>query len=371
MSGPVRTTISAAAFAAVLAFGLAAGEAAGAAQELSKWESYFAELAKLPAAERQARLIEAAKKEGKIAIAMSVTRDGKENAKLFTAKYPFITETAFEYKASAASAEQFVAEETAGRHLTDAMEINTPDLGMILEKDMVARYRTPATDRIRPNFKVFLDPQDRFVPYYVNEHGIGYNPKMLERLHIAAPTSYEDLCDPRFKDNNSFDPPETRLITGLYEMFGRDEAKLVAWMKCIGENSPITMRGHSQRAMLLLAGDHAVSADLIVYDGARRNMENPEKAPFKVVYEAPLLVNARAVVISKNANNPNRAALYADHMLDDDTQALFFSYWRGTMTGKHPFLPDDAKLVPYTYIDDKRLERLHGFWRKYISNGKS
>ena len=102
--------------AAALAMGIAAP---AQAQNLSANEKLFAELAKLPAEERKARLIAGAKKEGKLEMIHSLRRKlGRDHIKGFTKMYPFI-EVKNSDMGSQDAAERLVAEETAGRHLTD------------------------------------------------------------------------------------------------------------------------------------------------------------------------------------------------------------------------------------------------------------
>ena len=78
------------AFASLAAFLVAVTAPAGA-QSLSANEKLYAELAKLPAKERQARLVAGAKKEGTIEMIHSLRRKlGRNHIKGFTKKYPFI-----------------------------------------------------------------------------------------------------------------------------------------------------------------------------------------------------------------------------------------------------------------------------------------
>ena len=347
---------------------LAAGALQAADRPLTKHEQLYADMAKLSVEEREMRFVEGARKEGKINVLTGTRgRMAQENMDMFTKRYPFI-KLAYTSNSSPIVTELLISETAAGKHLSDAMSGNTPNFWILLEQNIAARFPTPSLDLIPARYAGFKDPENRFLPYYTTDHSIGFNPTMMKPEEY--PTSYQDLCHSRFKGQVSFEPAESQFLIGLYEMFGRDEQKVQDWLKCIGQNEPIITKGHTTRLMLMMAGDHSVSPDLLAYNGVFLNRRNPKKAPYQVAYGAPLMVNATAIVINNNASNPNAAALFSDFHLSDEMQAYLYDQLRGTMKGAHPFLPDEAILIPYAYVDDALEERLHSYWNKFIGSQK-
>jgi ABC-type Fe3+ transport system substrate-binding protein len=365
MTTAFTATLTGAALTAMLIAAAPANTASAA--QLNKIEKTFAELDKLSPADRHAKIVAAAKKEGKVIISVGPSATGRRHVRLFDKRYPYL-DTGYLRVNSARSQEIFLSEEAAGKHLTDAMAINAPDLGIMFKRDLAARFPTPAADKIEKKYNNFKDPQNRWHPYYTSAHGITYNPRLLKELKIDPPKSYLDLCHPRFKGQVSYEPAEARMIIGLWEMYARDDKKLIQWMTCMGKNEPITMRGHTTRTDLMLAGDHAVSPDMLIYNGTKKNDKNPKKAPFKVNYDAPLLVTARGVIINKNAANPMRAAMFSDWVLSTESQKFLFKEYRGTVVGPHPFMPDNAILIPTKNIDVKKLDWMFKMWKKHVSN---
>src|SRR5262249_55567399 len=97
-----------------------------AARDLTAAEKVFADLAKLPPNERQARIVEGAKKEGKSRFVHSLRGAlGTEHVALFVKRYPFVRVEQSEL-GSQDAADRLVTEETAGRHITDAVVSETP-----------------------------------------------------------------------------------------------------------------------------------------------------------------------------------------------------------------------------------------------------
>jgi ABC-type Fe3+ transport system substrate-binding protein len=263
------------------------------------------------------------------------------------------------------AAERLIAEETAGRHLTDVLSLAVPDLPVILKQDLLANYPTPATARIPKKFQGLIDKENRWLPWYWSEHGISYNTNLIPQ--DKAPKDWQDLCKPAYKGQVSFDPPETRFMVGLYVLMG--EEKFKAWLKCMGENRPIIQRGHTQRMNLMLAGDHAVQGDNFLYVGAEAKKKDP-KTPYAIVYSAPILAYAGAMVINKNSPHPYASALFSDWTLSDESQKYVANEFRGPLIGKHPYLPDDAKVVTFGYVSDEIVDRLHEYWNQYIGKKK-
>src|SRR4026207_1228353 len=110
---------------------------APAAEEI--WKS----LEKLPAAEREKKLIEGAKKEGEM---VWYTNSGIENAtryiQAFKKNFPFINAQVWRAKTRQVT-QRAIAEANAGKHLVDVIKPSTDLLPPMLEKNLLAKYETP------------------------------------------------------------------------------------------------------------------------------------------------------------------------------------------------------------------------------------
>jgi iron(III) transport system substrate-binding protein len=239
----------------------------------SSAEKLYAELSKLKPDQREKRLEEGARKEGKLNFVHTWRgKLAKSHMAVFEKRYPYL-KVEMSDLGSQDAAERFIAEERVGRHLTDALSLAVPDLAVILRHNISAKYSTPATAKILNQYHGFLDPENRWTPWYWSEHGISYNINLVGPDH--APKTWFDLCKPAFKGQISFDPAETRFLAGLYVMMGEEKTK--EWLKCIGENKPIIQAGHTQRMELMLTGDHAVQGDNYLYQGVEAKKKIPRR----------------------------------------------------------------------------------------------
>ena len=324
-------------------------------------EQIYAELATLSPEVRAERILEGARKEGKFRYINSLrSATGSRMQATFQKRYPFLKAELTEL-GSQDAAERLVAEEATGRHLTDLIIAAISDLTEVQARNIPAVYPTPAVKRVGKQYENFIDPQNRLLPLEGNEHGIVYNTNLVK----SPPKSYEDLCDARFKGSVSFDPLEVRFLVGMYKIFDEDLSRVDKFIKCISENDPIIQRGHLQRHQLMIAGDHAISPDQYLNAGSTDLRKNP-KTPFGVVYEAPIAVAALVSLINKNAEYPYSAALFADWTLSDECQTILFEEFRGPVVGKHPYFPDNAKLVAYGSVPPDIENKLVDIWKKYM-----
>lgn len=338
-----------------------------AAQELSPVEKIYAELAKLPPEERAKRIEEGARKEGKLSVVHTLRGElGSGHLALFTKRYPFIKLDGNVDIGSQDAAERLVAEESAGRHLTDIITGGLPDFTEPLRRNFLARYETPANKAILPQYKRFEDPQNRWMIFYWSEHGISYNPKLVPAE--KAPKQWMDLCDPFFKGSVSFDPAEARYLSGLYAIFGSLEAT-EKFIKCIGDNQPIIQRGHSQRVELMIAGDHMVQGDNYLYHGLTIQKKTPA-APYAIVYTAPIMAGMGVGGINRNAANPYAAALFTDWSITQESQEYLAQRYRGPVTIKHPYLPDNVTLVDNNDPPKEIADKLMDMWLTYVEKRK-
>jgi len=326
-------------------------------------DQIYAEIAKLPAAERQQRLEDGARREGKLVLIHTMRGNlSVDHVALFKKRYPFLSVSLEGDIGSQDAAERLYAEETAGRHLTDVINIALPDVTTLAGKTMVARYPTPAVAALLPPYRGFIDAENRWTPWYWSEHGISYNARLVPK--DKAPTQWTDLCNPLFKGSVSFDPAEDRYLSGLYAIMGEEATEKL--LKCIGDNNPIIQRGHTQRIELMLAGDHMVQGDNYLYHGISVQRKNPS-APYAIAYAVPVMGFAGIAVINRNTTRPYAAALWTDWTLTQESQAYVGSLLRGPVALKHPYLPDSAKIVTYNDAPPDVAKRLLGYWNRYVA----
>jgi ABC-type Fe3+ transport system substrate-binding protein len=178
-----------------------------------------------------------------------------------------------------------------------------------------------------------------------------------------APKKWMDLCGPFFRGNFSFDPVQSRLVSGFYALFGADT---VNFIRCLGNNKPIVQRGIQERFTLMMAGDHMIDADAYPYQAIDEKRKNPN-VPL-AISPAPVLAGFGAIGINRNTTHPYASALFTDFMLSDAEQNFLYRHLRGPVTMKHPYLPDNADLVVIPNLPSETLDPLVDEWKRDLDS---
>src|SRR5499433_142664 len=127
--------------------------------QTSAADQLYAEFAKLPAPERQKRLEDGARRDGKLVLIHTMRGNlSVDHVALFKKRFPFLNIELEGDIGSQDAAERLYAEETAGRHLTDVINIALPDITTLVARNMVARNPTPAVAALLPPYRGFIDP---------------------------------------------------------------------------------------------------------------------------------------------------------------------------------------------------------------------
>ena len=97
-----------------------------------------------PISERSNSKTVRARRASSISFILGAVRSRAIMSLFFEKRYPFVKVEMGDI-GSQDAAERFIAEETAGRHLTDILTLGVPDMAVILKQNLVAKYPTPAT----------------------------------------------------------------------------------------------------------------------------------------------------------------------------------------------------------------------------------
>jgi iron(III) transport system substrate-binding protein len=231
---------------------------------------------------------------------------------------------------------------------------------------ILARFPTPATDKMLPQFKGLLDKHNRWIVYSWNEQGISYNTRMVKEAD--APKDWFDLCKPQFKGEIGIEQ-RGRFLIFMHMMMG--EEKLKEWLTCFGKNDPIIMRGATVRLELMLAGDHSVEGANSFYRGMEYiRSKGADKVPFKPVYSTPIMAQPSGCFINRMSPRPYTAALYCDMQLSDATQKYLFDQFRNPVTMPSPFMPTEAQLITVGPMAVDFVAKLHGYWQTSVGTKK-
>jgi iron(III) transport system substrate-binding protein len=267
-------------------------------------------------ADPTAKLVEGAKKEGKLSWYTSMNvNESKPLADDFEKQYPFIKVELF--RSSGEKIQNRVTTETrAGRWNFDVAGLS--EIGTLIEHKLIAPYYSPEA---KGYIKEFKDPQGRWNAVYINYYVPGYNIRQVAEKD--APKRWEDFLDPRWKDKISIDQEEYPWYVTLLAAWGKEKTN--KYMNALAKQNIQWRKGHALIAQLMGAGEFPLA---IVY-AHRVESDKKKGAPLEWVNTVdPIVVSVHSVGLSAKPSRPNAARLFIDFILAKNSQEKIRSFNR-------------------------------------------
>jgi iron(III) transport system substrate-binding protein len=246
---------------------------------------------KLPANERQRRLEEGAKKEGNLSIYSNHgIETTQEYANAFNKKYPFIkVETA--RLQGAKGLDRILLEHRVGKLSADVVGVDFDNIEELMKANVHARYDSP-------DYTLAV---------------IAYNTNLVKPNE--APKGYQDLLNPKWKNDISIDNEPEQAVFGWLMEWG--EARTAEYMKSLMRNGAVARRGHTLQVQLLCSGETKIAVE--VYPPRVMQMKYEKKCPIAMVFPNPTPGSLGSHTgITRTARSPHAAALYIDFLLSED-----------------------------------------------------
>lgn len=300
-------------------------------------------------------VLEGAKKEG--ALVFYTTMDIQNSRPLldaFMKKYPFVKGDLVRLGGTA-MVSRIMTEAQAGGNRFDVAVGISPSYVPMREKNLIAPYMSPEFPSL---YDDLYEPKGYWATVYLNTIVLGYNTKNIARGEL--PKLYEDLLKPQYKQKFIIDIENHDLFVGLSQEWGREKA--LAYFKGLAKQEPVFLRGNTNRANLVSAGERALT---FVYAQVIERMKQTG-APVDWIPLEPVSVEVNVSMISAKAAHPNAARLFVDYLISKDGQEFLKTFRR--IGPRKDVKPDPPKLfegfrrrviAPENYKNLGEITRLH------------
>ncbi|MBM4260208.1 MAG: extracellular solute-binding protein [Deltaproteobacteria bacterium] len=273
-------------------------------------EELWRALEKLPAAEREKKLVEGAKKEGEM---VWYTNSGIENAtryiQAFRKKYPFINANFWRSKTRQVT-QRVVSEANAGKHLVDVIKPSTDLLPIFLEKNLIAKYDTPMRA---------IYPAHAKSAFYTNMNYafrvFAFNPRKVSLKDVAK--SWEDLLHPRWKSEILFDESSLEEVMALLAAWGKE--KTVNYLNKLSQQQLLIRVGRDTTTQMMMVGEAQMAVTTYGYNNESLRATN---APVDWVAQDLIPTLIYPLTLARNAPHPHAAALFYDYLISEEGQRL-------------------------------------------------
>ncbi len=265
----------------------------------------------IPVSDDWNKVMEAAKKEGKVVLYSSGSPAFEEPMiKKFEEQYGIKVE----YNRLGGGEmviKKFETEVKAGQNLADGLTLTDATLALYAVKNgWLDKAKTPNTEKILPQFK---DKEGFYFVTALIPQPIIYNNKMLSS--DTAPKNYQDLADPKWKG---------KVLMGSPENAGTSVLTIAAWVDLykwdfinkLKQNELTEMNKQAEAVQAVSRGEKPVV--VASYSWAAQMIK--QGAPLSANWPENIVVSKNVYVIPKNAPHPNAARVFMDYCLSQGYQ---------------------------------------------------
>ena len=298
--------------------------------------------------DREARLIELAKKEGELSVyhvypALPVVMAA------FTKKYGIKVKA---WRAGSEAVLQRVGAETrGGRFEVDIVQNNAPENEAAYREKLLAEVWSPG----------LKDLVAGAAPAHHSWAGItldvwvsAFNTAAVKKDEL--PRSYNDLVDPRWKGRLAIEGYNQIWFGTLLGELG-EEAGLRLFNTVVATNGISARKGHSVLANLVASGD--IPLALTVYSWIPEQLKK-KGAPIDSIAIQPLLAQPSTIAMLKRAPNPASALLFHDFMLGEGQRLLA----EAQFVPASRLVDSPMRQVPMKLIDPAKALDQQDRWQK-------
>lgn len=326
-------------------------------------EKLLDEINKLPDAERQARLVTGAKKEGAVIWYVAMNRAyAQDLISAFEVQYPFLKVNALT-GGGGALLNKVLTEYRARSYLYDVFNTRSMTINTLKKAGAIMRYRTPYRAQLRESF---YDKEGFLNGIFATPLVFIYNTTMVNRRE--APTSMEDLANPKWSGKMAIDDESFDWLAAMLDYYG--EAKGIELATRIGQQSLNVRRGVTLITQLVAAGEFPIEIDCHHQEAiAKKKLGAPIDYNFPQPYVP--VKSLIPIYMAARPPHPHAAALLADFLMSKRGQEIMYGQgrWVGhkSISGKGPDDIGDRKVVipsPEKWGD--RYQELIGLYNKLL-----
>jgi len=273
---------------------------------------------------REERLIEGAKKEGKVVFwhTGGSAQEWEPLFNKFRQRYPFLAVE--HWRADDQQVHQKITMEArAGVFNVDLASTEINLIAGIKKTGLMKKYAWPNTARWSSQYK---DPEGYWIARTVSCAAVTYNINLVSASQ--APKNWDDLLDSKWKDAMSLGKDSSDWVLMLWAAWGKE--KTIRYLKNLSKNNIALGAGATARTEMLAAGAYKIDLRLNLHQILEYQKRG---APIEWVKTDPMLLKSTPVFIAEHAPHPNAVMLFADWFTSLEAQQAYHD-----ATGR--FVPD-------------------------------
>lgn len=288
-------------------------------------------------ADRNQKLIDAAKKEGEVTwyTTMAPT-ESRPLAAAFEKKYGIKVAL---WRAPGEQMLQRIITEAQARHYTfDIIESDSNQTEKLARENLTSEFYSPFIADLPPSA---IPPHRKWMPDRFNYIVTAFNTNKVKAADI--PKTYEGFADPKWKDRLALEASDFIWMDTMIGAMGKDKG--TAFFRQLADLHPDLRKGHPLLVKLIGAGEVQVglTAYLANVESGKAHGEPVDWAPVK-----PVIAVSFSIALATNAPHPNAALLFSDFILSPEGQGLLDTMGRFPASTK---IKNKLINFPFTVVD--------------------
>ena len=305
--------------------------------------------------DREARLVEGARKEGGVSLYTSlVVEDIGAAAAAFEKKYGI--KVKYWRASSEKILQRVLAEVRAGRHEFDVVETNGPELEALSREKTLAAATSSHNADLLP---AAVRPHRQWVGLRLNLFVQAYNTNLVKKAEL--PRSYQDLLDPKWKGKLAIEAEDIDWFAAVVTDLG--ESTGLKLFRDIASTNGLTVRkGHTLLAGLVASGEAPLALTLYNHNAERLKRKG---APIEWFAIQPAFARVNGIALGRAAPHPHAAVLFYDFMLSPEGQRIL---QKADYVPTNLKLNDPATRLNLKFIDPAMVLDESGLWDRHFQD---
>ena len=308
---------------------------------------------------QDAKLIEAAKKEGRVVI-----YGGLETETVDVLQKTFEKKTGIEmqwWRASSTKVmDRVLTEHRTGKPIFDVVLGTTAAMEILSKEGILGKYESPSAAGF-PKSAIHLDLGPRYRNVII---GVVYNKGMIKPSD--APKSFEDLLKPQFKGKLAMPDPTqhtttTQWLASLQKIMGKEKAD--KFIQDLAATRPMLVESLLPAGERVSTGEMSIAITYVKY----AYIYSQKGAALDYVRLPKMLGEGHYIALSNKAPRPNAGKVFIDHFLNDESMSIMAKMGEFVnRKGIYPPLPDADKIefVGMVDLDQKGFAEKKAAYRK-------
>ena len=268
-------------------------------------------LAAYEGADRMAKIVAAAKKEGELTLYTTIAeKDLPAIVKPFEQKYGVKVTV---WRAGTDKVlQRAVAEAKARRYTMDAVHFGAPEMEALSREKILAPVSSPVHKDLQPGS---VPAHREWAATILSVWVQAYNTSLIKKSDL--PKTYRDLLDPKWKGKLGIESKNDDWFATVVHQLGGEDKGLAYFRELVARNGISPRHGHTLLNNMVVSGE--VPLALTVYNYMPEQAKK-KGAPIDWFAIEPAVARSNAIGVARNAPHPAAALLFYEYLLGPDGQ---------------------------------------------------